>query len=261
MTDKYHDIYPVKEIAIKNCSTWPEDLLGFYESQVDILKAWANPNSYTASVKLAEAYDQVIYQLPDIIGKYYLRGYHCTRLTDQEIKMIEEQGMYLPSKETLESRIRQLVANEQLTVAQAQLLLNDNEANDVNRKGRLWFTFFEPRLASEHGIGRFFRSWGGEALYNAHEENENTGTVLRNIGNPCIIETLLPISGFKGHSLAMKFTKEFMAFKSIARETLNDYEGDITVPLAPEHILAIHQFPGQRFNELSGCLDWFEPLQ
>lgn len=43
-------------------------------------------------------------------------------------------------------------------------------------------------------MNRFFRHWGGEALYNSHEDDPRTGEALRSIGQPCLIEADVPIS-------------------------------------------------------------------
>ncbi len=48
-------------------------------------------------------------------------------------------------------------------------------------------------LRSEGAVGRLFRSWGGEALYNSHEDDLETGPLLRRIGTPCIWIVVLPI--------------------------------------------------------------------
>jgi hypothetical protein len=168
--------------------------------------------------------------------------------------------MHLPDSDKLQERVERLIAQNVLKEMDAKELLKDNEAAEPSRKDRLWFTFFPPKLASEHGIGRFFRSWGGEALYNSHESNAVTGQVLQGIGTPCIIEALLPIDGFQDYSLPIRFTKEYMRYAKITNDRLDEYEGDLKVPLNPENIAAIHLFPGARFSELSGCDNWRQPL-
>lgn len=96
--------------------------------------------------------------------------------------------MQPPSVEILRERIGRIQRDGLITDATAQRLRMENHADDKNRKGKIWFCFFDPRSAGQHGIERFFRRWGGEALYVAHEQDETTGEVLRTIGRPCLIE-------------------------------------------------------------------------
>src|ERR1700676_2031123 len=44
------------------------------------------------------------------------------------------------------------------------------------------------------GVGRFFRYWGGEALYNSHQDHAVRGPLLESIGTPCVIQADIPIS-------------------------------------------------------------------
>jgi hypothetical protein len=50
---------------------------------------------------------------------------------------------------------------------------SENQSDEKYRKNMIWFCFFLPKIAGEHGIMRFFRSWGGEALYNSHEKDDD----------------------------------------------------------------------------------------
>ncbi|KWB20846.1 hypothetical protein WL32_17100 [Burkholderia cepacia] len=90
-------------------------------------------------------------------------------------------------------------------------LAQRNQAEDSNRARRLWFCFFPPGLEGESGIGRFFRHWGGEALYNSHEHDAKTSPILRAIGTPCIVEANVPIASLApGVRLAMKLVRRYL---------------------------------------------------
>jgi hypothetical protein len=54
--------------------------------------------------------------------------------------------------------------------AAATAFASKNQAGDLNRAGKIWFCFFPPHHAGQRGIERFFRYWGGEALYNSHQD-------------------------------------------------------------------------------------------
>jgi hypothetical protein len=121
----------------------------------------------------------------------------------------------------------------------------------------LWFCFFEPFLAGEHGIGRLFRSWGGEALYNSHESDPITGPVLRKLGVPCVIKANVPITNLK----ESKFPDGALARMALSKlghrlKIPTEHEGYSTQCLSAAQILDIFEYPSQGFVELTKCNEW-----
>ena len=118
-----------------------------------------------------------------------------------------------------------------------------------------------PHIAGQSGIERFFRSWGGEALYNSHEENEVTGPILNKIGLPCIIEAKLPIRGI----VTPWITSAFIGLYSISTqqndEEPKDYEGALGVNLVPGNAINVIEFSDSRFLELTKHDNWQPPLK
>src|SRR5690606_19025663 len=108
----------------------------------------------------------------------------------------------------------------------------------------LWFCFYEPSLAGERGIGRLFRSWGGEALYNSHEKDPTTGGALRRIGVPCIIKAIVPINNL----CESKFPDSALARVILSRlghqiRTSIKHDGYSTQRLPASQILGIFEPP------------------
>src|SRR5258708_14298216 len=101
--------------------------------------------------------------------------------------------MKLPNLHTLTLRIGDLDRDSLLHSTIADRLRSENQADDKNRSHMLWFCLYPPRLGVQWGIQRFFRSWGGEALYNIHENNKLTGPSLETLEEPCIIYPYIPI--------------------------------------------------------------------
>src|SRR5690606_10870124 len=116
-------------------------------------------------------YDVAYAALFAALQPYSLRGWHCTRLTDREIDGILQHGMQMPNADMLSGRIAALVSSNDFSLELAESLQEENEADEANRAGMLHFIFYMPNKIDEGGIGRFFRHWGGEALYNCHEDD------------------------------------------------------------------------------------------
>ena len=156
-------------------------------------------------------YDEAINGLEDTLQPYEITGWHCTRLTDMKAEEILRNGMQLPNATMLARRIDTLVKANQITLDVASRLKSDNQADDENRSERIWFCFFPPWMDSEDGIGSFFRYWGGEALYNSHENDQTTLSAISRIGTPRIVEADVPIASLEMCTgLAFKIVRRFL---------------------------------------------------
>ena len=112
-------------------------------------------------------------------------------------------------------------------------------------------------MAGEGGIGRFFRHWGGEALYNSHEEDQITSPVLSRIGTPCLVEADVPIASLKRHEgLAFKIVRRFLISRGYNTTEPIEYEGYINHPLPAKNIKRVIHFPDPDFCSLTGCSEW-----
>jgi hypothetical protein len=139
----------------------------------------------------------------------------------------------------------------------AEYLLNKNQANDDNRAGMIWFCFFPPRIAGQRGIERFFRSWGGEALYNSHEGDTLSGPVLTKIGIPCIIEACVPIGSLAYHGgVDFKLIARFLSKRGLKPDNPLEHEDRAKQPIPAGNIIRIIRFPDPQFVKLTGCDKW-----
>ena len=245
-------------INIENKSTWPEDILLFMHEHYRGFIGWECEGEYPSS---GPSYDQLVGSLSEILKKYSMRGFHCTKLTVDEILNIETHGLALQNKRTLSNRINILLNSGQISQDIANSLLNENQSDDRNRANMLWFCFYAPRLAGRHGIERFFMHWGGEALYNSHETNAVTSPILQEIGIPCIVEALVPFQSMPDIQLPFgQFTRSFLKDQGYKLENELTFEAYITAHLPPTQIIEIHQYPSKSFLELSDCANWDVPI-
>ena len=243
-------------LPLDHPEAWPTPLLSLLNGYQELFLTWE-----VAAWKIGPlAYDEAVCAVGDALRPYSVTGWHCTRLTDGEIAQIVRSGMQLPDGATLRRRIDALVTVGQLTANTGARLATVNLADESNRAGRLWFCFFPPRRAGEHGIRRFFRHWGGEALYNAHEDDPVTSPILRTIGAPCVIEADVPVASLApGARLAMKLIRIYLISRGYETYESVEYEDRSVQPIAADCIRRVIRYPEPDFLAITGCSDWRYP--
>lgn len=234
--------------------TWSSGLWSVLESHAVVFDHWYSHGP----CRKAQAFDQAIQDVVAALNELSITGWHCSRMTEQELSDIREGGLKLPTSQSLRARIEALQAQGIITRSIAESLICRNQASDPWRVGRIWFCFFPPRLAGEDGICRFFQHWGGEALYNSHERDATTSPVLRQIGIPTVVEGEIRIGLLENRvQLADQIAQR--RWQCRLRETNVEpfrFEGCITAPLEPRHIRRIVCFPEAEFFALTGADMW-----
>jgi hypothetical protein len=236
---------------------WPSDLRAYLEQHQDLFLDWETG----ASGRAASEYDGVMRGLETLLRCYALVGWHCTRLTEDEIASIQSVGMQLPDVGMLHRRVDAVVEAGLLPGRLAGRLKTEHQADDRWRSGSIWFCFYPPRQAGESGIGRFFRHWGGEALYNSHEDDPETGVALSTIGLPCIVEVLVPIASLRPHSfLPNKIARRYLVDRGHRTVESVNHDGAIMCPLPAMNVRRVIPFPSPEFVTLTGCNQWRRPI-
>jgi hypothetical protein len=169
--------------------------------------------------------------------------------------------MQPPSLQLLTERIRQVQANGIINKGIADRLIENNQADDPHRKGMIWFCFGQPPLDDESGIACFFHYWGGEALYNFHENDPITGGALRRIGRPCLIEADVPISSFGPYTyLGDHILNRYLATAGLEDGDGWDHEDKSRDQISAANIVRIIFHGEPDFATLTGCDMWSTPL-
>jgi hypothetical protein len=251
-------------VIIDDLATWPADVIEFLEKHHDLFLGWEQRGAGQSAIVTVSgrAYDRAISDLRALLRPHALRGYHCTRLTEAEIDRVISTGMQLPDAEMLHHRIQALndvgLINRQIV----DRLQKENLAGDANRAGKIWFCFFPPRLGGQSGIERFFRHWGGEALYVYHERDDESGAVLRKIGTPCIIIANVPIAALEIHSfLDIKVARRFLVDRGYQTVEPLDHEDRAKQPIPASNIRRVIRHPEPKFLKLTACASWSPPLE
>jgi hypothetical protein len=244
-------------IELERVETWPTDLLAYLSTHYEVFLRWEADQDRPD----AATYDEAVYGLIDVLQPYALVGWHCTRLTGHETAKIIAEGMELPNAEMLTRRIEAATDQGLLSAIVAERIKAKNQAHEPNRAGMIWFCFFPPSVGGEHGIGDLLRFWGGEALYNSHDQHPENSQALRAVGTPSIIEAEIPIA-FLGRNagLAFKIVRRYLIHRGYETREPCDHEDRIRQVLPATCVRRIHPFPEPGFLELSGCEDWHEPL-
>lgn len=239
---------------LDNLSTWPKHVIDYLDRYYDGFLKWeVSPQQV----------HQATYGLCNVLrteSVYVLPGYHCTRLKESEIQVILENGMQLPNQKLLYQRIGLLKQAGSLTTEVAEYLRNKSQSNDSNRREKLWFCFYPPHLAGQRGIERFFRSWGGEALYNSHERDKFSGPVLTGIGIPCIVEAHLPLAKLADRRIDSHLISRYLFNRGFQSAEIYNYEDYVKQPIPAQNISCIITFPSTEFIEMTKCDTWKPPL-
>lgn len=258
--------------------TWPADLVEFLDSHFDSLSdyvareqetmhAYLNqsegyvPMALMPSNPFRDLYYKVVQESTQIASSQMLRGWHCTRVTDSEAEYIAENGMLLLSNELVAKKVELLRNQRLISDTTAKFIIEPSIADDECRTQMIWFCFFEPRLAWQSGIERFFRFWGGEAIY-APQHSTPVLEELGKIGRPCLIEVDVPISSLATNSfLGEKIVRNYLRSHGINDGEDEKHEDRSTVPLAAQNIIRFIFHGEQLFDDLTGCGKWEPPLE
>src|SRR5206468_12583890 len=72
-----------------------------------------------------------------------------------------------------------------------------------------------------------FRSnWGGEALYNSHDNDLETDPVLKIIGVPCLVEAVVPIASLRHVGAALKLALRFLVSRGFETKERLEYRSE-----------------------------------
>jgi len=142
----------------------------------------------------------------------------------------------------------------------AAQLKGRNQAEETYRRDRIWWCFYPPKGSGEGGIRSLLETWGGEALYNSHDDDVVVGPLLRSIGRPSVIEADIPIA-MLGESASPVFSvvaHYLVAMGHTPRDRL-EFEDRIVEALPAKNIRRIVQYPDSAFVALTDCDGWSRP--
>lgn len=197
----------------------------------------------------------------DAVRGHFLRGYHATRLTDTEVTSIQSSGLEVLSVDLLNRRLGVLRESGHIEADIFKSLSARHQAGDDNRANKLWFVFCQRTLQDEGGVERFFRSWGGEALYNSHETNRRTGPALRSPGTPAVVQARVPCDDLECFmEVGTRLVNIWCGNNRIPTGHGAEFEGYVPANIPARDILRIDLLGGDEFEALTAQRGWHKPL-
>ena len=211
-----------------------------------------------------ESYANLIEALDQALKPHQLVGYHCTRLTSEEIDNVRQLGLCGLSPELVNNRLKssykaELLSQEDFSYLAKNPTIHANLANQHgNRTGKIWFCPNRSTLRDAPAVYRLFRSWGGEAVYSGLEDDPQITPALASLGIPCIVKCAIPFSEARHFraSIAEYFVAEYIsdAVEYGGPEAQFDLYTSIDVPSC--RVLAIIEYRDPAFEALTRCSEW-----
>lgn len=125
---------------------------------------------------------------------HLVRAYHCTRLTDREVRNVRRDGLRLLTPELVQRRLQDAVTDELLTPDEADFYGQTRLPQDTHRGEMLWFFTDRASLSDAHQIGYLLEVWGGEGINMALHSHSPEMKRLERVGTPSVVIANLDLS-------------------------------------------------------------------
>lgn len=137
--------------------------------------------------------------LLQFIQKFTIKGWHYTRLTENEVKRIKSSGLIPTTVETFKARVINVFEEGLISSSEKELIFENSPLKNVqqktSRENQFWFTSSKIH-PDNSGVRSLLSYWGGEVVYFGGQK-QKLKKRLSNIGSGKIIEANVPISYIK----------------------------------------------------------------
>ncbi len=256
-------------IILDDLGTWPTQVINLLELNLKIIQFYLieqkeiddkcctddlnfrlNPpdNSWI------KEWEDLTEKLKIIIQDCLFCGFHCTRLVESEINDIQSNGLKVLCPDFTKKRIEKRLKDNLMTLETAQEIINKNESSKSNRIGQVCFSHCLSTLNQELAVYRFFRSWGGEAIY-VNRENGLSGKELWHIGIPCIVVGTLNYSDIGKSMLEKRMINIWANYYRLCEGIQEDNDFDSFIKRDVKAIDII-RYDDSRFEKLTNSSKW-----
>lgn len=265
------------DLELEDVASWPEQLRDFVEARRGQLVAYQRERQRIDRLGWTDvrvrldpppnehrpAYEEAVAHVEALLRGHRLVGYHCTRLTPDEMARIRTGGLRALSPNLIQQRLKSRVAVGELTRAECDFFLHSDmlKAHLANRHGHrtgmVWLCPNLSTLRDSSGVYRLFRSWGGETLYAGFERDEHAADVLSRLGVPAIIKcaVTLPTDALHG-CRAANLLSNAVRHEIEHPEPSPTFDWCVRRDLEPTEVVDIITFDDPRFEELTGYAQW-----
>lgn len=179
------------------------------------------------------------------------RGWHYSRLTDDEVAVIRANGLTVSTLAGLARRLNARVAAGDLTEAEAKAVYNASPLHEQgdSRLDQICFAA-KPQRPTSAGVRRLLSLYGGEAA-SFHLEDSLLLARLETLGRPRIVEAAIPLATVRRSTPLGKAILGAFAARHNVR--LDEVMPDLFAKqdLGAGTILAIHTEGEARFTAFS----------
>lgn len=247
---------------LDDVSTWSDRLVHLLDAEIDVLRLHEEEDSrlegekdprypITPPNRWDANRNDFLARVRALLANESVTAWHCTRMCPEDARSVRRHGLRPLSRRRVADRVRRRVNARDLTPEQAKLLRRNARLVDDG------VCFYLETHSIKRGDARiFFEQWGGEAIFCAHEVGD-LGEVLRRIGSPCIVESVLSTSRLPAAlDLAASICRRFR----YARGLLVGHEPEISTarvkpPVQPARVIE-HGDP--EFERLTSYSKWAE---
>jgi hypothetical protein len=180
-----------------------------------------------------------------------IRGWHYTRLTDDEVADLQSEGVKISTIDGIGRRLDEQVKRGLITDTEAAALFNGSPFHSdqrTSREGKFWMSS-HPLRVDNHGVRPLLSSWGGESVY-FWLENKELQTLVSSIGTPRVVELAVPMS-LTRHAFSAAQSVASAAAASLgfpAEHTVFDFYTNESLPAAA--VIAVHSAGDGRFERI-----------
>lgn len=266
------------DIEIEDQESWPEEflnaisknkgvILSYHQEQrrIDdlcekdvLLRTNAPINRYK------QTYQDFVRSLETILNPNRIVAFHCTRLTPEEILQIKSAGLTILSRKLVQQRLNECLFHGHINKPEHDYLTkSENVKSNLNnqhgkRTGIIWFCPNRSTLQESSGVYRLFRSWGGEAIYVGHEDDEAISDTLCRIGAPCIVKCGIQFSyAEQFHSnFSERFISQFVLDEIEFVDPPARFDMKTRRDVPASNILEVIEFSNPKFEALTAYKNW-----
>ena len=254
------------EIIINEIDTYPDELIRILKSFENDLSRYLKEEKKISNLqfnsgeyinptknKFQPNWNLIIGKIEKKLIKNRFIGFHCSRLTDKEIGIISKKGL-VPLSEQLAKEKLERVFNDKLVSRKTfKFLLENNSSGHNNRKGKIWFLHDSQILKDYNSVGRLFKNWGGESIYNNHENNNPIKSEISSIGTPTILVCSFEYKELDPYRSLSEYISEIWVYRNSKEPNVQLFDTKVTNTKKIEKII---KFGDDLFNELTDYQNW-----
>lgn len=214
--------------------------------------------------KYTDKFFDLVERLESLLIPHRLVAYHCTRLTPEEIQGVKKVGLRLLSPALVKEKLDACYSGGYISRKDFEYLERSKSVadnlNDVHasRSNMIWFCPNRSTLKESSGVYRHFRSWGGEAIYCGHEEDNDIAHVLSSVGVACIVKCAIPFKRLEQFyaNFAERFMSQYISDEMDYPEPSAEFDLLTRQDLMTSDVLEVIEHPDPRFEALTNYASW-----